>query len=113
MTRLVELAKELRQRFRETGRCEPTCGCLRCGTGPPRFRRIAGFQGHPRAGLWRAGLASLGDPNALEDDEDAGAVRLDGAFRLLLLGHGPTVPFRRDTGDAKCHKRSQIDLAPV
>jgi len=23
------------------------------------------------------------------------AVRLDGAFRLLLLGHGPTVPFRQ------------------
>jgi hypothetical protein len=34
---------------------------------------------------------------ALKDDEDAGAVRLDGAFRLLLLGHGPSVPFRRDT----------------
>jgi len=58
---------------------------------------VAGFQGHSRSGLRRAGLASLGDPNALEDDEDAGAVRLDGAFRLLLLGHGPTVPFRRDT----------------
>ena len=30
---------------------------------------VAGFQGHPRPGLWRAGLASLGDPNTLEDDE--------------------------------------------
>ena len=26
---------------------------------------------------------------------DDGHVRLDGAFRLLLLGHGPTVPFRQ------------------
>ena len=42
LTRLVELAKELRQRFRETGRSEPTCGCLRCGTGPLRFRRPCG-----------------------------------------------------------------------
>ena len=58
---------------------------------------VAGFQGHPRPGLWRAGLASLGDPNTLEDDEDASGVRFDGVFRLLLLGHGPTVKFRRDT----------------
>ena len=35
-------------------------------------------------GLRRAGLASLGDPNALEHNEDAGAVKLDGAFCLLL-----------------------------
>ena len=58
---------------------------------------VAGFQGHPRPGLWRAGLASLGDPNTLEDDEDASGVRFDGVFRLLLLGHGPTVKLRRDT----------------
>lgn len=58
---------------------------------------VAGFQGHARSRRWRAGLASLGDPNTLEDDEDAGGVRLDGAFRLLLLGHGQPSHFRRDT----------------
>ena len=34
-------------------------------------------------GAWRS--------ERLENDEDAGAVSLDGAFRLLLLGHGLTV----------------------
>jgi hypothetical protein len=51
----------------------------------------------PTSRLVACRIASLGDPNTLEDDEDASDVRFDGVFRLLLLGHGPTVKLRRDT----------------
>jgi hypothetical protein len=53
---------------------------------------VARLQGDPRSGLWRARLASLGDPNAVEDDEEAKAIGLD---RALLLGHGPPSHFGR------------------
>ena len=71
---------------------------------------VAGFQGHPRPGLWRARLASFGDPNALEDDEDASAVRLDGAFRLLLLGHGQPSHFGGTLRQRCCETSDPVRL---
>ena len=57
--------------------------------------RAARLQGHPRPGLWGASLASLGDPNAVEDDTEAKALGLDRTFRLLLLGHQSIILLRQ------------------